>query len=133
MAMPPRWISGLSTLPAARAAGEAQPVVCRHDPDVLIGWNVVQFDLRAAKHAELPHPADARRGNSELEWREHGFKNGVFFAQANGRLIIDGIEALKSASGTSPLFPWKRWRRSCSAKAKPSTTPGTEWTRSTGA
>jgi DNA polymerase-2 len=37
------------------------------------------------------------RGNSELEWREHGFKNGVFFAQANGRLIIDGIEALKSA------------------------------------
>jgi DNA polymerase-2 len=28
-------------------------VVCRHDPDVLIGWNVVQFDLRVLqKHAE---------------------------------------------------------------------------------
>ncbi|PLM64649.1 DNA polymerase II, partial [Klebsiella michiganensis] len=70
-----------------------------HDPDVLIGWNVVQFDLRVLqKHAERYRiPLLLGRGNSELEWREHGFKNGVFFAQANGRLIIDGIEALKSA------------------------------------
>jgi len=70
-----------------------------HDPDVLIGWNVVQFDLRVLqKHAERYRiPLRLGRGNSELEWREHGFKNGVFFAQANGRLIIDGIDALKSA------------------------------------
>ena len=70
-----------------------------YDPDVLIGWNVVQFDLRVLqKHAERYRiPLMLGRGNSELEWREHGFKNGVFFAQANGRLIIDGIEALKSA------------------------------------
>lgn len=69
------------------------------DPDVLIGWNVVQFDLRVLqKHAERYRiPLMLGRGHSELEWREHGFKNGVFFAQANGRLIIDGIEALKSA------------------------------------
>ncbi|ELY4221921.1 DNA polymerase II [Cronobacter sakazakii] len=71
----------------------------RHDPDVLIGWNVIQFDLRMLqKHAErYGVPLRLGRGNSELEWREHGFKNGVFFAQAAGRLIIDGIEALKSA------------------------------------
>ena len=70
-----------------------------HDPDVLIGWNVVQFDLRVLqKHAErYAIPLRLGRGNSELEWREHGFKNGVFFAQATGRLIIDGIDALKSA------------------------------------
>ncbi|MRT50433.1 DNA polymerase II [Raoultella sp. RIT712] len=70
-----------------------------HDPDVLIGWNVIQFDLRVLqKHAERYRiPLMLGRGNSELEWREHGFKNGVFFAQANGRLIVDGIEALKSA------------------------------------
>src|SRR5690606_23419184 len=70
-----------------------------YDPDVLIGWNVVQFDLRVLqKHAERYRiPLMLGRGNSELEWREHGFKNGVCFAQANGRLIIDGIEALKSA------------------------------------
>ena len=71
----------------------------QHDPDVLIGWNVVQFDLRMLqKHAErYGVPLRLGRGNSELEWREHGFKNGVFFAQAAGRLIIDGIDALKSA------------------------------------
>ncbi|WP_024553799.1 DNA polymerase II [Franconibacter helveticus 513] len=71
----------------------------QHDPDVLIGWNVVQFDLRMLqKHAErYGVPLRLGRGNSELEWREHGYKNGVFFAQAAGRLIIDGIDALKSA------------------------------------
>ena len=73
--------------------------IARHDPDVIIGWNVVQFDLRVLQnHAERYRiPLRFGRDNSELEWREHGFKNGVFFAQAKGRLIIDGIEALKSA------------------------------------
>jgi len=70
-----------------------------YDPDVLIGWNVVQFDLRVLQKSAERYKVPLRlgRGGSELEWREHGFKNGVFFAQAAGRLIIDGIEALKSA------------------------------------
>ncbi|HDT6545272.1 TPA: DNA polymerase II [Kluyvera ascorbata] len=70
-----------------------------HDPDVLIGWNVVQFDLRVLQKSAERYkvPLLLGRGGSELEWREHGFKNGVFFAQVAGRLIIDGIEALKSA------------------------------------
>lgn len=52
-----------------------------YDPDVIIGWNVVQFDLRMLqKHAERYRiPLRLGRDNSELEWREHGFKNGVFF------------------------------------------------------
>lgn len=71
----------------------------KHDPDVLIGWNVVQFDLRVLqKHADrYGIPLRLGRNNEALEWREHGFKPGIFFAQATGRLIIDGIEALKSA------------------------------------
>lgn len=71
----------------------------KYDPDVLIGWNVVQFDLRMLqKHAErYGIPLRLGRNNETLEWREHGFKPGIFFAQATGRLIIDGIEALKSA------------------------------------
>jgi len=77
-----------------------------HDPDVLIGWNVVGFDLRMLqKHAERYRiPLRLGRGNSELEWREHGFKNGVFFAQMHGRVIIDGIDALKSAFWNFPSF-----------------------------
>ena len=78
----------------------------RHDPDVLIGWNVVQFDLRVLqKHADrYGIPLRLGRQQQPLEWREHGFKPGVFFAQAAGRLLIDGIEALKSAFWDFPSF-----------------------------
>lgn len=78
----------------------------RHDPDVLIGWNVVQFDLRVLqKHADrYGIPLRLGRQQQPLEWREHGFKPGVFFAQAAGRLVIDGIEALKSAFWDFPSF-----------------------------
>jgi len=78
----------------------------RHDPDVLIGWNVVQFDLRVLqKHADrYGIPLRLGRHQQPLEWREHGFKPGVFFAQAAGRLLIDGIEALKSAFWDFPSF-----------------------------
>jgi DNA polymerase-2 len=60
---------------------------------------VVQFDLRVLqKHADrYGIPLKLGRNNEALEWREHGFKPGVFFAQATGRLIVDGIDALKSA------------------------------------
>ncbi|MBK4713941.1 MULTISPECIES: DNA polymerase II [Tenebrionibacter/Tenebrionicola group] len=78
----------------------------RHDPDVLIGWNVVQFDLRVLqKHADrYGIPLRLGREGASVEWREHGFRPGIFFAQASGRLIIDGIEALKSAFWTFPSF-----------------------------
>lgn len=77
-----------------------------HDPDVLIGWNVVQFDLRMLqKHADrYGIPLRLGRNSEALEWREHGFKPGIYFAQATGRLIIDGIEALKSAFWDFPSF-----------------------------
>lgn len=70
-----------------------------YDPDVIIGWNVIQFDLRVLqKQADRYQiPLLAGRGGVPLEWREHGFKPGTYMAQAAGRLIIDGIEALKSA------------------------------------
>lgn len=71
----------------------------RYDPDAIIGWNLVQFDLRMLqKHAErYGLPLRLGRGGEALEWREHGFKQGYFYAAAAGRLIIDGIDGLKSA------------------------------------
>ena len=76
-----------------------------HDPDAIIGWNVVQFDLRVLnKHAEKYGIAlRLGRDGSAMEWREHGGKQH-FFAAAAGRLIIDGIEALKSATWSFPSF-----------------------------
>lgn len=70
-----------------------------HDPDIVIGWNVVQFDFRVLQQMAERYrvPLCLGREHSQIAWREHGFKKGVFFAQLAGRVIIDGIEALKSA------------------------------------
>ncbi|MEO7494579.1 MAG: DNA polymerase II [Massilia sp.] len=78
----------------------------RHDPDAIIGWNLVQFDLKVLqRHAErLQIPLRFGRDGSVMEWREHGGKQQHFFAAAAGRLIIDGIEALKSATWSFPSF-----------------------------
>ncbi|PWF54942.1 DNA polymerase II [Massilia glaciei] len=77
----------------------------RHDPDAIIGWNLVQFDLRVLqKHAERYQlPLRLGRDGSPMEWREHGSQNH-YFAAAAGRLIIDGIEALKSATWSFSSF-----------------------------
>jgi DNA polymerase-2 len=77
----------------------------RHDPDAIIGWNVVQFDLRVLhEHARrLAVPLKLGRGGEEMQWREHGSGNH-FFASAAGRLIIDGIESLRSATWSFPSF-----------------------------
>ncbi len=71
-----------------------------HDPDAIIGWNLVQFDLRVLQeHAERYRvPLRIGRDAGVMEWREHGHQKNHFFAAAAGRLIIDGIEALKSAT-----------------------------------
>lgn len=78
----------------------------RHDPDAIIGWNLVQFDLRVLQqHAERHHVSlRFGRDGSAIEWREHSGKKQHFFAAAAGRLIIDGIEALKSATWNFPSF-----------------------------
>ena len=74
--------------------------IARHDPDAIIGWNLVQFDLRVLqRHAERYQvPLRLGRDGSAMEWRAHGGAQDHFFAAAPGRLIIDGIEALKSAT-----------------------------------
>lgn len=77
-----------------------------YDPDAIIGWNLIQFDLRILYTHAQRYGVNLLLGrqNSPLEWREHGFKKGHFFASAQGRLIIDGIEALKMATWNFPSF-----------------------------
>lgn len=77
-----------------------------HDPDAIIGWNLVQFDLRILRaHAEQCRvPLRLGRGGTLMEWREHGARAQHYFAAAAGRLIIDGIEALRAATWSFPSF-----------------------------
>ena len=69
-----------------------------HDPDGIIGWNLVQFDLRILhEHSQrYAVPLLLGRGGQAMSWREHP-EHAHYFASAPGRLIIDGIEGLRSA------------------------------------
>jgi DNA polymerase-2 len=91
-----------------------------HDPDAIIGWNLVQFDLRVLhEHAErYGIPLRLGRDGSAMEWREHGQKQRHFFAGAAGRLIIDGIEALKSATWNFASFSLEFVSRSVLGEGK---------------
>ncbi|WP_106477907.1 DNA polymerase II [Phytohalomonas tamaricis] len=72
----------------------------RYDPDAIIGWNVINFDLRVLQeHAnKLKIPLRLGREGGEIEWRDGRF------ASAPGRLLIDGVEALRSAFWSFPSF-----------------------------
>ncbi len=96
-----------------------------HDPDVIIGWNLIQFDLNTLqKQANKYHvPLIMGRDGSPLEWYEHGFKPGVFFAKAAGRLFIDGIEALKSAFWDFPSYSLEAVSQRLLGEGKASDTP----------
>ena len=71
----------------------------RNDPDVIIGWNVIQFDLRVLQKTadDCGAPLLLGRERRPIEWRTHPGKQGYLFAPMPGRLVIDGIEALKAA------------------------------------
>ncbi len=96
-----------------------------HDPDAIIGWNLVQFDLRVLhEHARnLAIPLRLGRDGSEMQWREHGSGNGHFFADAAGRLIIDGIEALRSATWSFPSFSLENVAQTLLGEGKDISTP----------
>lgn len=80
--------------------------MARHDPDVLVGWNVVQFDLRVLQKNADKHKIALTLGREgkTIEWREHPGKQGYMFAPVVGRIVLDGIDALKAASWMFPSF-----------------------------
>lgn len=96
-----------------------------HDPDAIIGWNVVQFDLRVLhEHAQrLQVPLKLGRGGEAMGWREHGSRNNHFFAEVSGRLVIDGVEALRSATWSFPSFSLENVSRTLLGDGKAIDTP----------
>ncbi|MCF5666639.1 DNA polymerase II [Pseudomonas marginalis] len=98
--------------------------LAQHDPDAIIGWNVVQFDLRVLhEHAQrLNVPLMLGRGDEPMAWREHGSRNH-YFAAAAGRLIIDGIEALRSATWSFESFSLENVAQTLLGEGKDISTP----------
>lgn len=92
----------------------------QYDPDIIVGWSVVNFDCRLLiKRAEICRiPLTIGRNNSVARWRDRGRNSasasgenstsadqdsfgdegGSGFINIPGRVVIDGIDALKSAT-----------------------------------
>ena len=71
-----------------------------YDPDVLIGWNFIQFDMAFLRKKYLEHqiPFTLGRDGSELSWREAANRPGRIYLYAAGRVVLDGIECLRTAT-----------------------------------
>lgn len=79
--------------------------VSQVDPDILIGWNFVGFDLRVLEQASqrLGVSFNLGRDYSKVHWREN--KNTEqLFATIAGRVVLDGIDLLKTATYNFPSF-----------------------------
>ncbi|KAF1046919.1 MAG: DNA polymerase II [Herbaspirillum frisingense] len=99
--------------------------MARHDPDAIIGWNLIQFDLNVLQKQAEKYNAPLRlgRGGRALEWREHGFRANHMLVTAPGRLVIDGIESLRSAFWNFPSFSLENVAQSLLGEGKAIATP----------
>lgn len=76
-----------------------------NDPDVIIGWNVIQFDFALLqKRCDIHHIdfAIARDGRTP-RWRKNKTSEQQFI-DVNGRIILDGIDLLKTATYNFPSY-----------------------------
>ncbi len=80
--------------------------VTRIDPDILIGWNVINFDLRLLQDRAqaLGVPLAIGRAASLPKWRQSQADRSHYFVLIPGRVVLDGIETLRSATFNFPSF-----------------------------
>jgi DNA polymerase-2 len=76
------------------------------DPDVFIGWNVINFDFRflQKKCDQLKVPFTMGRDNSTIVWRRSRDDSGRYYLVIPGRVVLDGIDTLKSATYSFASF-----------------------------
>lgn len=89
------WVTDESTL-----LRQLVVEVEQHDPDVFIGWSVVNFDFRVLiqRAEKLGISLTLGRDNRAISWRESRHDPGQGFVNINGRVIVDGIDSLKTAT-----------------------------------
>lgn len=77
-----------------------------YDPDIVIGWNLVQFDLwvleQIAKREQVPWLLG--RNKHACQWRQEEGEAGRRFVVIPGRQALDGIELLKAANYSFSRF-----------------------------
>ena len=80
--------------------------VADEDPDVFIGWNVVNFDFRflQKKYDQHRMAFSIGRRQSSVEWRQAGGDSQHYFITVPGRVVLDGIDTLKAATYSFESF-----------------------------
>lgn len=70
------------------------------DPDCIVGWNVIDFDLRILQgHCDLEGVRfDIGRDGQPPNWRELGGQSGRYAIDLEGRQVVDGPGAFRSAA-----------------------------------
>ncbi|MDJ0779199.1 MAG: DNA polymerase II [Gammaproteobacteria bacterium] len=78
----------------------------RVDPDILTGWNVINFDLRLLQKRcqALGLPFTVGRGRSLPVWRQSQADRNQHFVLIPGRVVLDGVDTLRSATYNFPSF-----------------------------
>jgi DNA polymerase-2 len=73
--------------------------VAEIDPDVITGWNVIDFDLTVLEKiaARLKHPFRLGRDSGAMRLRKAEGYFGSGQASIPGRLVLDGIDLLRGA------------------------------------
>jgi DNA polymerase-2 len=74
--------------------------LARVDPDLILGWNVVDFDLRVIERIcqRRNVPFSMGRGRDRSAMLAPGSPGGKRVARIPGRAILDGIDTLKTAT-----------------------------------
>ncbi len=67
------------------------------DPDLLIGWHVIGFDLKFLEKKFNQYNIQFNLGRGRTKLRLNEGRNGGFFASMDGRVVIDGPPALRAA------------------------------------
>ena len=80
--------------------------VTQIDPDILIGWNVINFDLRLLQKKATAHalPLAIGRNATIPKWRQSQADRNHHFVLIPGRVVLDGIDTLRAATYSFQSF-----------------------------
>ncbi len=85
---------------------ELNKQIARIDADIFIGWNVINFDFCLLQKRMDLHGVKFAigRDGSVPRWRQNSNNTEQHFIEIAGRVVLDGIDLLKSATYNFPSF-----------------------------
>ena len=98
----PPWLTYFKNVRSLLIA--ANEYVAQVDPDVFIGWNVIKFDFFVLERIYREHGVGFSwsREAKPVSLREG--QNNLMFVDIPGRVIVDGIDALRNATYSFASF-----------------------------